>query len=348
MTSAAIYRRLWVSWVPLCSSRTTFTAPAPFRNSCSRSRQQPLGVRCSHVGTSCTSGVLKSPAFKNCQRTSVHQFSLLKYLTTSTEEPSNGDSIEDDNFVAPESHEFPAKSSVQGKEMDHKVEHRDVASSSAKLDLNNLNQGERDSDSSDSDINSSDSDTDSSDSDIDSSDSEENAGLSIQTEVPSTDENGSTSQEPWPEEDGIVIYTDQEFLTKRQQRALQKKEPDSSDTAPPSSTQDQYNLRSLLENIQRQQDEQKEKEHRVARTTMMSVEELVEFLRKDNAREICVIAVPPEMDYVEYFVVCSGTGSRHIGRMADHLANEVHLHGKGFCLGIKLLGQVKPVCELKV
>ena len=129
----------------------------------------------------------------------------------------------------------------------------------------------------------------------------------------------------WVEDDGIVIYTDKEFLTKRQQKIMQRRKPklEDIDGTAPEATVDQFNLRSLLQNIQRQQDKLRDKDHKPQRTAAMSIEELVEFLRQDNARGICVIAVPPEKDYVTYFVVCSGTGSRHIGRMADHLANEV-------------------------
>ena len=60
------------------------------------------------------------------------------------------------------------------------------------------------------------------------------------------------------------------------------------------------------------------------RKSLWSVEhELVEFLRRENARDICVIKVPPEREYVDYFVVCGGLGTRHIRTMADNLAAEV-------------------------
>ena len=59
------------------------------------------------------------------------------------------------------------------------------------------------------------------------------------------------------------------------------------------------------------------------RSTPMGIEELVEFLRDENANDICVIRVPPQLDYVDYFVVCSGFGARHLRRMADGLVAEV-------------------------
>ena len=55
----------------------------------------------------------------------------------------------------------------------------------------------------------------------------------------------------------------------------------------------------------------------------MDIEELVEFLREENASDICVINVPLTLDYVNYFVVCSGFGARHLRRMADGLVAEV-------------------------
>ena len=64
--------------------------------------------------------------------------------------------------------------------------------------------------------------------------------------------------------------------------------------------------------------------HEQTRSVPMDVEELVGFLRDENARDICVIRVPPQLDYVDYFVVCSGFGGRHLRRMADGLVAEVY------------------------
>ena len=55
----------------------------------------------------------------------------------------------------------------------------------------------------------------------------------------------------------------------------------------------------------------------------MDIEELVEFLREENANDICVINVLLALDYMNYFVVCSGFGARHLRRMADGLVAEV-------------------------
>lgn len=59
------------------------------------------------------------------------------------------------------------------------------------------------------------------------------------------------------------------------------------------------------------------------RATPMDIDELVSFLRQEAARDICVIKIPPEREYVDYFIVCSGLGIRHVRAMADNLVREV-------------------------
>lgn len=132
-----------------------------------------------------------------------------------------------------------------------------------------------------------------------------------------------TSQDAWSTDDDPVVYTDRDFLTmRRQKRQNQEYWSGGVDV---DHHQDEQDLQALLRNIQHQQEEQSRRTQREKRSSLMNVEELVEFLREENARDVCVIEVPPEMDYVDYFIVCSGMGSRHIGRMADHLASEVRL-----------------------
>ncbi|XP_075683405.1 mitochondrial assembly of ribosomal large subunit protein 1 [Rhinoderma darwinii] len=45
---------------------------------------------------------------------------------------------------------------------------------------------------------------------------------------------------------------------------------------------------------------------------------LVNLLRQENGRDLCVIRVPPEFKYVEYFVVVGGTSTRHLQAMAQY------------------------------
>ncbi|KAM4706198.1 mitochondrial assembly of ribosomal large subunit protein 1 [Rhinophrynus dorsalis] len=48
------------------------------------------------------------------------------------------------------------------------------------------------------------------------------------------------------------------------------------------------------------------------------IDVLVNLLRQENARDICVIRTPPELKYAEYFVVVSGSSTRHIQAMAQY------------------------------
>ena len=92
-----------------------------------------------------------------------------------------------------------------------------------------------------------------------------------------------------------------------------------------------HDILKLLENIKKQKTLQniaKEEEERLSldikqRTAPFTINELVQFLRKHNLEDICVIKIPPSRNYAQYFVTCTGTGSRHIRRMADLLAAEV-------------------------
>ncbi|XP_040289591.1 mitochondrial assembly of ribosomal large subunit protein 1 [Bufo bufo] len=45
---------------------------------------------------------------------------------------------------------------------------------------------------------------------------------------------------------------------------------------------------------------------------------LVNLLRQENGKDLCVIRVPPEMKYADYFVVVGGTSTRHLQAMAQY------------------------------
>lgn len=89
-----------------------------------------------------------------------------------------------------------------------------------------------------------------------------------------------------------------------------------------------YDLGKLLENIsvlkstEPVQDEAGKAAEKPRRTAAMTIGEVVDFLRSENAQEICVINVPPEKQYVQYFVTCSGKGLRHISKIAHSLVDE--------------------------
>lgn len=129
---------------------------------------------------------------------------------------------------------------------------------------------------------------------------------------------------PRTKDGGILIYPDIHLRNKQPAHSRDKPHPQDIGDADDqnSAARKEHDLHTLLHNIQKSHAKQEE---RVAekRTSAMSIEELVHFLREQNARDVCVIELPPELGYVQYFVVCSGMGSRHIGRMADNLQAEV-------------------------
>ncbi|XP_003699310.1 ribosomal silencing factor RsfS-like protein, 312 [Megachile rotundata] len=49
---------------------------------------------------------------------------------------------------------------------------------------------------------------------------------------------------------------------------------------------------------------------------VFEIEDLVSLLRKDNAKNIFVASVPPELSYVDYIVVVSGTSNKHMQALA--------------------------------
>ncbi|XP_078448650.1 mitochondrial assembly of ribosomal large subunit protein 1 [Lampetra planeri] len=50
----------------------------------------------------------------------------------------------------------------------------------------------------------------------------------------------------------------------------------------------------------------------------MSLDVLVAALHQENGRDLCVINVPPELNYVDYFVVVTGSSTRHLRAMAEY------------------------------
>lgn len=47
-----------------------------------------------------------------------------------------------------------------------------------------------------------------------------------------------------------------------------------------------------------------------------SLDVLVSLLRQENAVDICVIKVPEQIKYTDYFIVVSGISTRHLRAMA--------------------------------
>lgn len=53
---------------------------------------------------------------------------------------------------------------------------------------------------------------------------------------------------------------------------------------------------------------------------------LVSLLRQENAVDICVIKVPDQIKYAQYFIVTSGISTRHIRAMALYAIKVVTFH----------------------
>uniref|UniRef100_A0A6J0SP82 Mitochondrial assembly of ribosomal large subunit protein 1 n=1 Tax=Pogona vitticeps TaxID=103695 RepID=A0A6J0SP82_9SAUR len=47
--------------------------------------------------------------------------------------------------------------------------------------------------------------------------------------------------------------------------------------------------------------------------------DIVSLLRQENASDICVIHLPPELKYSDYFIIVSGSSGRHLHAMAQYL-----------------------------
>ncbi|XP_078519683.1 mitochondrial assembly of ribosomal large subunit protein 1 [Lissotriton helveticus] len=58
-----------------------------------------------------------------------------------------------------------------------------------------------------------------------------------------------------------------------------------------------------------------------------SIDVLVSLLRQENAKDICVIKVPLELRYTDYFVIASASSTRHLQAMAQY-ALKVYKHLK--------------------
>ena len=50
---------------------------------------------------------------------------------------------------------------------------------------------------------------------------------------------------------------------------------------------------------------------------VFDIEDLIELLQKDNAEDIFVVALPPEVKYVDHIVIVTGKSRRHMLGMAE-------------------------------
>ncbi|KFV82118.1 Mitochondrial assembly of ribosomal large subunit protein 1, partial [Struthio camelus australis] len=54
-----------------------------------------------------------------------------------------------------------------------------------------------------------------------------------------------------------------------------------------------------------------------------NIDFVVALLRQENAKDICVIQVPPEIKYCNYFIIVSGSSTRHLHAMAHYILKMV-------------------------
>ncbi|NWS58382.1 MASU1 protein, partial [Chunga burmeisteri] len=50
-----------------------------------------------------------------------------------------------------------------------------------------------------------------------------------------------------------------------------------------------------------------------------NIDFVVALLRQENAKDICVIQLPPEIKYCNYFIIVSGSSTRHLHAMAQYM-----------------------------
>ncbi|NXY66181.1 MASU1 protein, partial [Callaeas wilsoni] len=50
-----------------------------------------------------------------------------------------------------------------------------------------------------------------------------------------------------------------------------------------------------------------------------NIDLVVALLRQENAKDICVIQLSPEIKYCDYFIVVSGFSTRHLHAMANYM-----------------------------
>ncbi|XP_066487080.1 mitochondrial assembly of ribosomal large subunit protein 1 isoform X2 [Tiliqua scincoides] len=65
-------------------------------------------------------------------------------------------------------------------------------------------------------------------------------------------------------------------------------------------------------------------------SSVFSIDYMVSLLRQENAKDICVIQLPPEMKYTDYFIIVSGSSTRHLHAMAHYLI-KMYKHLKADC-----------------
>lgn len=54
-------------------------------------------------------------------------------------------------------------------------------------------------------------------------------------------------------------------------------------------------------------------------TGVIDIEEAVQVLKLEKAKELVVLQIPPEYNYVNYFIIVTGKSKRHMTAMAEYM-----------------------------
>lgn len=60
---------------------------------------------------------------------------------------------------------------------------------------------------------------------------------------------------------------------------------------------------------------------------VFNIESITKLLQEENAQDICVIRIPPERQYVDYFIIVTGRSTRHLNAMTQSI-NKIYKQRK--------------------
>lgn len=75
------------------------------------------------------------------------------------------------------------------------------------------------------------------------------------------------------------------------------------------------------------------------KTGVFDIDELVEVLKSDKARNICVLAIPPELKYVDYLCIVTAKSHRHMDAMSQFVRKMYKIKKNPKDLFIKVEGK---------
>ncbi|NWS66529.1 MASU1 protein, partial [Crotophaga sulcirostris] len=70
-----------------------------------------------------------------------------------------------------------------------------------------------------------------------------------------------------------------------------------------------------------------------------NIDFVVALLRQENAKDICVIQLPPEINYCDYFIIVSGSSTRHLHAMANYMLKMYKHHKEESASHVQIEGK---------